>query len=148
MTRYNFQTFNAKTMPKFQDIDDFVESQAVTIRPLLAHIRNIIMVSHPNIREQISWSLPFFYCFDHLCYLSVSKKTKGVEVCFAKGFHIKDEAGVLDAKGRKLVKGVTFTDLADFEKREDAFLEVLQEAIWLNETQPELKFYNMIVKKT
>jgi hypothetical protein len=148
MTRYNFQIFNAKTMPKFQDIDDFVESQAVTIRPLLAHIRNIIMVSHPNIREQISWSLPFFYCFDHLCYLSVSKKTKGVEVCFAKGFHIKDEAGVLDAKGRKLVKGVTFTDLADFEKREDAFLEVLQEAIWLNETQPELKFYNMIVKKT
>lgn len=135
-------------MPKYQDINDFIESQAVAIRPLLAHIRNIIMVSHPNIREQISWSLPFFYCFDHLCYLSVSKKTKGVEVCFAKGFHIKDEAGVLDAKGRKLVKGVTFTDLADFEKREDAFLEVLQEAIWLNETQPELKFYNMIVKKT
>lgn len=131
-------------MSKFQDIDDFIESQAVAIRPLLAHIRNIIMVSHPNIREQISWSVPFFYCFDHLCYLSVSKKTKGVEVCFAKGFHIKDEAGVLDAKSRKLVKGITFTDLADFEKREDAFLEVLQEAIWLNETQPELKFYNMV----
>jgi hypothetical protein len=70
-----------------------------------------------------------------------------VEVCFVKGFHIKDEAGVLDAKDRKLVKGITFTDLADFEAKEDAFLEVLQEAILLNETQPELKFYNMIVRK-
>jgi hypothetical protein len=134
-------------MPKFQDIDDFIQSKEINLRPLLAQIRNIIMVSHPQIREQISWNLPFFYCFDHLCYLSVSKKTKGVEVCFAKGFHIKDEAGVLDAKDRKLVKGITFTDLADFEKREEAFLEVLQEAILLNETQPELKFYNMIVRK-
>jgi hypothetical protein len=134
-------------MPKFQDIEDFIQSKEINLRPLLAQIRNIIMVSHPQIREQISWNLPFFYCFDHLCYLSVSKKTKGVEVCFAKGFHIKDEAGVLDAKDRKLVKGITFTDLADFEKREDDFLEVLQEAILLNETQPELKFYNMIVRK-
>jgi hypothetical protein len=134
-------------MPKFQDIDDFIQSKEINLRPLLAQIRNIIMISHPQIREQIAWNLPFFYCFDHLCYLSVSKKTKGVEVCFAKGFHIKDEAGVLDAKDRKLVKGITFTDLADFEAKEDAFLEVLQEAILLNETQPELKFYNMIVRK-
>ncbi len=134
-------------MPKFQDIDDFIESKDTNIRPLLAQIRNTIMVSHPQIREQISWNLPFFYCFDHLCYLSVSKKTKDVEVCFAKGFHIKDEAGVLDAKDRKLVKGITFTDLADFEAKEDIFLEVLQEAILLNETQLELKFYNMIVRK-
>lgn len=135
-------------MPKYQDIDDFIESKDKNLRPLLAHIRHIIMVSHPQIREQISWNLPFFYCFDHLCYLSVGKKTKGVEVCFAKGFHIKDEAGVLDSKGRKLVKGITFADLADFEVKEDTFLEVLQEAILLNEIQPELKFYNMIVKKT
>ena len=135
-------------MPKFQDIDDFIQSKDTNLRLLLAQIRNTIMVSHPQIREQISWNLPFFYCFDHLCYLSVSKKTKGVEVCFAKGFHVKDELGVLDAKGRKLVKGITFTDLADFEVKEDIFLEVLQEAILLNETQPELKFYNMIVRKT
>ncbi len=97
-------------MPKYQDIDDFIQSKDTNLRPLLAQIRNIIMVSHPQVREQISWSLAFFYGFDHLCYLSVSKKTKGVEVCFAKGFHIKDEAGVLDTKGRKLVKGITYTD--------------------------------------
>jgi hypothetical protein len=134
-------------MPKFQDINDFILNADRNLRPLLFQIRNTIMVSHSQIREQIAWNLPFFYCFDHLCYLSIIKKTKGVEVCFAKGFHIKDEAGVLDAKGRKLVKGMTFTDLADYENREDAFLEILQEAIFLNETQPELKFYNMIVKK-
>jgi hypothetical protein len=135
-------------MPKFQDIDDFILNADRNLRPLLSQIRNTIMVSHPQIREQIAWNLPFFYCFDHLCYLSIIKKTKGVEVCFAKGFHIKDEAGVLDAKDRKLVKGMTFTDLADYENREDAFLEILQEAIFLNETQPDLKFYNMIVRKT
>jgi uncharacterized protein YdhG (YjbR/CyaY superfamily) len=60
------------------------------------------MLAHPNIREQISWNTPFFYFFDHLCYFSIIKKTKGVEVCFVKGFHVSNESGFLDAKDRKL----------------------------------------------
>ena len=105
------------------------------------------MLSHPNIREQISWNIPSFYCFDHLCYLSIIKKTKGVEVCFVKGFHLSNESGLLDAKDRKLIKGVTFISLSDYKEKEKAFLEILQEAVLFNETNPEIKFYNMIVRK-
>jgi hypothetical protein len=134
-------------MPKYINIDDYIETQDKLLKPLLAHLRKVIMFSHPNIREQISWSLPFFYCFDHLCYLSITKKTKGVEVCFVKGFHLSNESGLLDAKDRKLVKGITFTNLADYEEKEEAFLEILQEAIMFNEMNPEIKFYNMVVRK-
>ncbi len=133
-------------MPKYLDIDDYIESKDNSLKPLLAHIRKVIMLAHPNIREQISWSLPFFYCFDYLCYMSVSKKTKGVEVCFVKGFRLSNESGLLDAKDRKLIKGITFTSLADYEEKEEAFLEILQEAVLFNEMNPEIKFYNMIVK--
>lgn len=134
-------------MPKYLNIDDYIESQDGLIKPLLAHLRKVIMLAHPNIREQISWSLPFFYCFDYLCYLSISKKTKGVEVCFAKGCQLSNESGLLDAKNRKLVQGITFTSLADYEEKEGAFLEILQEAVLFNEMNPEIKFYNMVVKK-
>jgi hypothetical protein len=134
-------------MPKYVNIDDYIESQDRLLKPLLTQLRKVIMLAYPNIREQISWSLPFFYCFDHLCYLSITKKTKGVEVCFVKGFHLSNESGLLDAKDRKLVKGITFTNLADYEEKEEAFFEILQEAIMFNEMNPEVKFYNMIVKK-
>ena len=132
---------------KYHDIDDYIEGKDKSIKLLLAHIRKVIMLAHYNIHEQISWNTPFFYCFDHLCYLSVIKKTKGVEVCFVKGFHLSDESGLLDAKDRKLVKGITFTSLADYEEKEEAFLEILQEAVLFNEMNPEIKFYNMVVKK-
>lgn len=134
-------------MTKYSDIDDYIESKDKSLKPLLVQIRKVIMLAHPNIREQISWSLPFFYCFDYLCYLSVSKKAKGVEVCFVKGFHLNNESGLLDAKARKLVKGITFTSLADYKEKEGIFMEILQEAILFNEMNPEIKFYNMVVKK-
>ena len=134
-------------MPKYFDIDDYIESKDTSLKSLLSHLRKVIMLSHANIREQISWNLPFFYCFDHLCYLSITKKTKGVEVCFVKGFHLNNESGLLDAKDRKLIKGITFTSLKDYEEKEEAFLEILQEAVLFNEMNPEVKFYNMVVKK-
>ena len=134
-------------MPKYQDISEYIESKDKSLRPLLMYIRKLIMRSHPQIQEKIAWNIPFFYCLDFLCYLGVIKKTNVVEVCFVKGFHLSDEAGLLDAKGRKLVKGITFTNFRDFEEKEEAFLEILQEAILLNETKPEMKFYNMIIKK-
>ena len=132
---------------KYLDIDDYIESKDNSIKLLLVHLRKIIMLAHPNIREQISWNTPFFYCFDHLCYFSIIKKTKGVEVCFVKGFHLSNESGLLDAKDRKLVKGITFTSLTDYEEKEEAFLEILQEAILFNEVNPDIKFYNMVVRK-
>lgn len=134
-------------MTKYSDIDDYIESKGKSLKPLLVQIRKVIMLAHPNIREQISWNSPFFYCFDYLCYISVSKKIKGVEVCFVKGFHLNNESGLLDAKARKLVKGITFTSLADYEEKEGIFMEILQEAILFNEMNPEIKFYNMVVKK-
>jgi hypothetical protein len=134
-------------MPKYVDINDYIETQDRLLKPLLTHLRKVIMLAHPNIREQISWNTPFFYCFDNLCYFSIIKKTKGVEVCFVKGFHLNNKSGLLDAKDRKLVKGITFTSLADCEEKEEAFLEILQEAVLFNEINPEIKFYNMVVKK-
>lgn len=44
---------------KYYDIDDYIEHKDNSIKPLLAHLRKIIMLAHPSIREQISWNTPF-----------------------------------------------------------------------------------------
>lgn len=59
-----------------------------------------------------------FYYFD---YLSITKKIKSLEICFAKGFHLGNESGLLDAKARKLVKGITFPSLTDYEEKQHFF---------------------------
>lgn len=70
-----------------------------------------------------------------------------MEVCFVKGFYLNNESGLLDAKDRKLIKGITFNNLVDYQEKEESFLEILQEAIMFNEMNPEIKFYNMVIKK-
>ena len=89
----------------------------------------------------------FFMCQDYVCYFGKIHKTQGVEICFVKGFLLKDEAGILESKGRKIIRGMTFQNLKDFQVREDVFLEVLQEAILLNETQPEKTFAKIMFER-
>jgi hypothetical protein len=63
------------------------------------------------------------------------------------GFHLSNDSGLLDAKNRKLIKGISFKNLQDYEEKEEGFLETLQEAILFNEMNPDVKFYNMVMRK-
>lgn len=47
-------------MPKYFDIDDYIESKDKSLKPLLVQIRKVIMLAHPNISGKISWNTPFF----------------------------------------------------------------------------------------
>ena len=135
-------------MVQYADADDFLASQTPEIRHLLSYVRQLVMVAHPKMRERFMYSSTlFFMCQDYVCYFGKIHKTQGVEICFVKGFLLKDEAGVLESKGRKIIRGMTFQNLKDFQAREDAFLEVLQEAILLNETQPEKTFAKIMFER-
>lgn len=134
-------------MPKYLDREDFFEQQTPEIRQLLQYIRQLLLVASPQMREQFSFNTPFFYCIDYLCYFGKIDPKKGVEICFAKGHLLKDEAGVLEVKKRKMIRGITFRNLQDFQEKEDIFLEILQEAILFNETYPEKTFAKLIFEK-
>ncbi len=140
--------YKAYYMTNYSDIDDFFAHQTPEIRKLLLYVRQLILVAHPKMRERFMYnSVPFFICFDYVCYFGKIHKTKGIEIGFVKGYLLKDEAGVLEANNRKMIRGMTFKNLKDFQTREDAFLEILQEAIILNETQPEKTFAKLLFEK-
>jgi len=135
-------------MPHYEDIDDFFAHQTPEIQQLLQYVRQLILVAHPKMRERFMYSnTPFFICLDYVCYFGKIHKTKGVEIGFVKGFLLSNEQELLDAKGRKLISGITVRNLQEFKKIEDGFLEVLQEAILLNETHPEKTFAKIIFER-
>lgn len=135
-------------MTYYEDIDDFFAHQTPEIRQLLQYVRQLILVSHPKMRERFMYnSVPFFICLDYVCYFGKIQKTKGVEICFAKGFLLSNEQGLLDAKGRKIISGITVRNLQEFKEIEDGFLEILQEAILVNETRPDKTFAKILFER-
>ncbi len=132
-------------MIQYSDVDDFFSHQTPEIRQVLQYVRQLLLVAHPKIRERFMYnSVPFYMCLDYVCYFGKIHKTKGVEICFVKGFLLSNEQGLLEDKGRKLIRGITVRNLQEFKEIEDEFLEILQEAIILNETQPEQTFAKII----
>lgn len=135
-------------MVQYSDIDDFFAHQTPEIRQLLQYVRQLLLVADPKMRERFMYnSLPFYMCQDYVCYFGKIHKTKGVEICFVKGFLLSNEQGLLEDKGRKIIRGITVRNLQEFKAIEEGFLEILQEAIMINETQPEKTFAKIMFEK-
>jgi len=95
---------------------------------------NDLMMSNPEIIQKIRYKVPFYYRKSWICYLNPNKKTGAVEMVFLRGNELSNEQGLLEAKGRKQVLGVTFSKVIDIPV--DTLMEVIQEAIWLDDTVP------------
>ncbi|MBA4057852.1 MAG: hypothetical protein C0490_24260, partial [Marivirga sp.] len=57
----------------------------------------------------------------------------GVEFGFTKGYELSDDQKILESKGRKHVKSVTFYSIAELEENEEPIRRLLNEAAILNE---------------
>jgi uncharacterized protein YdhG (YjbR/CyaY superfamily) len=131
-------------MKKYISSEDFIENQEPAIRPLIWQLYRTIMNAHPKMRDKISFGIPMFSVKKEICYFGVIKKNIGIEVGFHRGFQMSNEQGILEAKKRKYIHGVSFKDLSDFKEKEDAFHEILQEAIILDEINEKSMFSEVL----
>jgi len=88
-----------------------------------------LLVSEPGVTAKIRYKIPFFYRRSWVCY--TNPREGGIELAFLNGHLLSNVQGLLQARGRKMVKGVVFHRLADIP--EAALLEVIQEAFLLDE---------------
>jgi len=95
---------------------------------------NDLMMSNSEIIQKIRYKVPFYYRKSWICYLNPNKKTGAVEMVFIRGNELSNEQGLLAAKGRKQVRGVTFAEVKEIPV--ETLMEVIQEAIWLDDTVP------------
>jgi len=93
-----------------------------------------LLLSTPEVTSKIRYRVPFYYRKSWFCYLNPTKKPAGIELVFIRGIELSNEQGLLEAKGRKQVAGVTFTKASDIPI--DTVLEIIQEALYLDDTVP------------
>ncbi len=55
-------------------------------------------------------------------------------MCFIRGYELSNAQGLLESKGRKQVLSIDFSSVSEIPK--DAIREIINEALYLDETVP------------
>jgi hypothetical protein len=119
------------------NVRQFITEQPQPRREIMTILRSWILDLGSHTGENISNKIPHFSFFGQLCYLSPT--SEGVDLGFAKGYELSDDSHLLESKGRKRVRSITFYSLAELEEREDGIRHILNEAAILNEYQFKIK---------
>jgi hypothetical protein len=113
----------------------YIEDAPEKYRETLYVLREIILNSSPFIEEKIAYTVPFFKHFGMLCYIAHGKR--GVEVGFWRGNELSDVQGALTRDERKIVRSLVYQKPEDID--EQILMEILQEAMMLNEEKFKMK---------
>jgi hypothetical protein len=112
-----------------EPILNFIDSQEnAAQRDLLLYFHHLF-VDQVGLRLKMRYGIPFYDHVKWVCYLSPTRDG-GVEVGFTYGNRLSNVQGLLEVRGRKQVRSVTFYNLQ--EVPEKTLLEVLFEAVELS----------------
>lgn len=113
------------------NVRQFINEQPQPQREMMTILRSWILDLGSHTQEKISYKIPYFSFYGTMCYLS--PRADGLDLGFTKGYELSDEQKILESKGRKQVKTITFHSVAELEETEEAIRHVLNEAAILNE---------------
>ena len=112
-------------------VSQFISQQTEPNRGIMTVLRSWVLDLGRHTEEKISNKIPSFSFFGPLCYLNPTDD--GVELGFTKGYELSDDDRILESKGRKMVKSITFYSLTSLEEQEETVRHILNEAAILNE---------------
>ena len=112
-------------------VEDFIYGKEGNQKEILLYLHNLL--SEMDLEAKIRYKIPFYYGRSWICYLN-PLKNDGVELAFPRGYELSNEQGILMSKDRKMVLGIEFYSVEEIPT--DTLLEIIQEAIILDETVP------------
>ena len=113
------------------NVRQFINEHPQPQREMMTILRSWILDLGPHTQEKISYKKPYFSFYGTMCFLN--PHAEGVDLGFTKGYELSDEQKILESKGRKQVKTITFHSVAELEETDEAIRHVLNEAAILNE---------------
>ncbi len=111
---------------------DYIAGLAGRQKDLMEHLHEMLTVEF-NLEPKLRYGIPFYYKKSWICYLNPLKEDK-LELAFLRGSELSNEQGLLDARNRKMVKGIELSDLRSIPVR--PIREIIHEAILVDETIP------------
>jgi hypothetical protein len=113
------------------NVRQLISEQPEPQREMMTILRSWILDLGPHTQEKLSYKIPYFSFYGTLCYLNPHEE--GIDLGFTKGYELTDDQKILESKGRKQVKTVTFYSVAELEENEETIRYILNEAAILNE---------------
>ena len=113
------------------NVSGFISQQPEPNKEMITILRSWVLDLGRHTEEKISNKIPYFSFFGPMCYLNPTDEA--VELGFTKGYELSDDNRILESKGRKMVKSITFYSVTSLEEQEDAIRHILNEAAILNE---------------
>lgn len=112
-------------------VQEYIANQRPLQKEIMSVLRTWILDLGPHTQEKISYKVPFFYFYGHMCYLNPA--VDGVDLSFTQGTKLSNEQKLLEEKDRKAVASIRFHSLAEVEEREAEVRQILNEAAILNQ---------------
>lgn len=100
---------------KFRSLDDFFCQLQGNEQAIVQDLRDIVLNSIPNVREKLSYNVPYYYRHQRICFIWPASvpwgnvKQNGVLFGFCQGHLLTDELAYLDRGNRKQVYTKTYT---------------------------------------
>ncbi|NAS32750.1 hypothetical protein GTQ40_17350 [Flavobacteriaceae bacterium R38] len=83
--------------------------------------------------DKITFKNPCYYKNSWICYLKPIKN-EAIELAFMRGNELSNHQGILKSNGRKQLMSIEISEVKEMEL--DIIKEILNEAIYLDETKP------------
>lgn len=105
---------------------DFLDRHSETTKDMVIYLHELL-TSFEGVTLKMRYSLPFYDGHKWICYINPLKKGGGVELVFLQARHLSNVHGFLQSRGRKMVMGMTFNNLAEIP--ESVVIETMKEAL-------------------
>jgi hypothetical protein len=99
---------------------------------LMEHLHEML-TSEFVLEPKLRYGIPFYFRKSWICYLNPLKNGK-IELAFLRGHELSNEQGLLNAKDRKMVKGIELSELKSLPVK--PLREIIHEAILVDENIP------------
>lgn len=115
MPRNKFQNVD------FESIEDFLNYLPTDERQMVDVLRDLILDSIPNVKEKLSYNVPFYKRHSNICFIWPASvpwgkhNQKGVRLGFTKGYLMNDDMGYLDKGDRKQVYTKDFMSASEID---------------------------------
>lgn len=113
------------------EVEDLIYQYEGNQRAILLYVHQL-MVDQLGLSSRLRYKIPFYDRKSWICYLNPSKKDESIECCFIRGNELSNAQGILEAKDRKQVCGISIKHVNDIPL--EALMEIIQEAILLDES--------------
>ncbi|TAJ09031.1 DUF1801 domain-containing protein [Marinilabiliaceae bacterium JC017] len=111
------------------EVQDYILNREGQQKQLLQYLHDQLM-KYPDVSCKIRYRIPFYKRKNWFCYLN-PKKDGSVEMAFTNGKALSNEQGLLDAKDRQQITGVTLKRLDEIPHQ--SIIQIIQEALLVDE---------------